>query len=371
MSGALASRALRGGARHGNALHGGLLHEELAGLGLAPEDVLDVSVNVNPYGPCRPVVDAIRAAHIDRYPDPTAAPARAALARWLDVPPARVVVGNGAVDLLWSLARRVVRPGDAVLVVEPAFSELRRAATQAGARIVEHRLLPEDDFVLDPAALGATLRAAKPRLAYLCTPANPSGAATPIEPIAQLAREHADTTFVVDLSFSSLSAQHRDDLVHVSERITWLRSLTKDFALAGLRVGFAVAPSELATSIELHRPPWSVNALAQAAAGAATTPEAQAFVVETRGRLLADRRRLERALRELGLSTHHSDTIYTLVDLGPARSATALRHALLARHAVLVRDATSFGLPHHVRLGARPPNQEARLLRALSAELHR
>jgi histidinol-phosphate aminotransferase/threonine-phosphate decarboxylase len=348
-----------------------MLHDELARLGLAPEDVLDVSVNVNPYGPCRSVIDAIRAAPIERYPDPTATPARAALARWLNVPNDRVVVGNGAVDLLWSIARCLVRPGDAVLVVEPAFSELRTAATRAGAFIVEHRLRPRDDFALDPTALDAALRVAKPRLAYVCTPANPTGARTPIEPIAGLAGDHPGTTFIVDLSFSSLSAQHRDDVVHASDRIVWLRSLTKDLALAGLRVGFAVAPRELAASIESNRPPWSVNALAQAAAIAATTPEAQAFVADTRGRLLEDRARLETALRGLGLRTHPSETIYTLVNLGPERRATALRDAMLARHAVLVRDATSFGLPHHVRLGARPPAQEARLLRALSRELTR
>ncbi len=351
--------------------HGGMLHDELARLGLVPEDVLDVSVNVNPYGPCRPVIDAISSAPIARYPDPTATPARVALARWLDVPSDRVVVGNGAVDLLWSIARCLVRPRDAVLIVEPAFSELRNAATRTGARIVEHHLRPEDDFALDPNELDAALGLAKPRLAYVCTPANPTGVRTPIEPLARLASEHPGTTFLVDLSFSSLSAQHRDDVVHASDRVVWLRSLTKDFALAGLRVGFAVAPRELAASIESHRPPWSVNALAQAAAIAATTREAQAFVADTRGRLLEDRARLERELRGLGLRTHRSETIYTLVDLGPERRATALRDAMLARHAVLVRDATSFGLPHHVRLGARPPVQEARLLRALSKELAR
>lgn len=349
--------------------HGGLLHEELERVGVSPGEVLDVSVNVNPYGPCGPVLDAIHAAPLERYPDPTAAPARAALARWLDVPADRVVVGNGAVDLLWSVARCLLRPGDAALVVEPAFSELRTAATRLGARIVEHRLRPEDDFAFDATALDAALRRSRPRLAYVCTPANPTGATTPIGALVNLASEHPHTTFVVDLSFSSLSASHRDASVRSSDRIVWVRSLTKDLALAGLRVGFAVVPSELAASMEASRPPWSVNALAQAAATAATTPEAQAFVAESRARLLEDRARLDAKLRRLGLRTHRSETIYTLVDLGSHRSATALREAMLARHAVLVRDATSFGLPHHLRLGARPVAQEARLLRALTKEL--
>jgi histidinol-phosphate aminotransferase len=351
--------------------HGGLLDDELARLKLGHEEVLDVSVNVNPYGSFPLVIDAIRAASIERYPDPTATPARSALARWLAVPREQVVVGNGAVDLIWSLARCLVRAGDLVLVVEPAFSELRRAATQAGARVVEHRLEPERDFALDPAALDAALRALRPRLAYLSTPANPTGKTTPVELLVQLADDHPETTFVVDLSFSSLSEGHRDDTVHASGRIVWLRSLTKDLALAGLRVGFAVAPRPVALMIEASRPPWSVNALAQAAARAATTSEAQAFVAESRRRLFLDRAELELGLRQLGLRTHKSETIYTLVDLGPARQATALRDALLARHAVLVRDATSFGLPHHLRICACPSAQSTRLIQALARELNR
>ena len=351
--------------------HGGLLEDELTQLGLRHEDVLDVSVNVNPYGSFPPVIEAIRAASLERYPDPSASPARAALSRWLGLPREQVVVGNGAVDLLWSLARCLVGPADLVLVVEPAFSELRLAAKRAGARIVEHRLDADDDFALHPAALEAALRTCKPRLVYLSTPANPTGKTTPIELLVRLADDHPQTTFVVDLSFSSLSEGHRDDVVHASGRIVWLRSLTKDFALAGLRVGFAVAPPQIARQIEASRPPWSVNALAQAAACAVITAEAQAFVAESRARLLGDRKALELALGRLGLATHASKTIYTLVDLGPARRATPLRDALLARHAVLVRDGTSFGLPHHVRICARPAAQSRRLIQALARELNR
>src|SRR6478609_3667288 len=94
--------------------HGGLLEDELARLGLRHEAVLDVSVNVNPYGSFPPVIDAIRAASIERYPDPQATSARVALARWLGLPREQVVVGNGAVELIWSLARCLVRPGDRV-----------------------------------------------------------------------------------------------------------------------------------------------------------------------------------------------------------------------------------------------------------------
>jgi histidinol-phosphate/aromatic aminotransferase/cobyric acid decarboxylase-like protein len=349
--------------------HGGLLHDELASLGLVDDDVLDVSVNVNPYGPSAAMRAAIAAAAIHRYPDPTASPARLALARSLDVDPARVVVGNGAVDLLWSLARAYLGAGDGFMVVEPAFSEMRTAARRAGARIVEHRTTPETDFDLDLDKLDAHLAEVRPRVLYLCTPSNPVGRCTPIDAIAALAERHADTLVVADLSFLSLSARHAELASARSDRVVWVRSLTKDHALAGVRVGFALASSVVAARLEAERPPWSVNAPAQAAVVAACTDEAQRFVGESREHLLADRARLVDALRALDLRVHPSETIYALVSLGSRMSATALRARMLARHRVLVRDATSFGLPHHVRLGARPTADLARLVSALRQEI--
>ena len=356
-------------AAHHSLAHGGLLHDELESLGLRDEDVLDVSVNVNPYGPSKAMRCAIAGAPIHRYPDPTATPARLALARLLDVDPTRIVVGNGAVELLWGLARGYLRPGHSLMIVEPAFSEMRTAAVRVGACIVEHRTTPEADFHLDLEELDAHVAEVRPRLLYVCTPSNPVGRCTPIEAIAAIAARHRETLVVADLSFLSLSARHAEVAAARSGRVVWVRSLTKDHALAGLRVGFVLAPAEVATRLEAERPPWSVNALAQAAAIATCSDAAQRFVDDSRERLLGDRAHLVDSLRSLDVRVHSSDTIFTLVDLGPRASATALRGRLLARHRVLVRDATSFGLPHHVRLGARPPEDVARLVSALRQEL--
>ena len=350
-------------------VHGGIVTSELEALRIAPGDVLDVSVNVNPYGPCATVRDAIAAADLSRYPDPTAGPARRALATWLEVSEARVVVGNGAVDLLWTLARAWLRPLDLVLTVEPTFSEMRAAAIRTGAQVIAHRADPAHDFVLDLAALDEDLARHRPRLVYACTPSNPVGRFTPPSVFTDLATRHPDTLFVVDISFLSLSAHHATSPWRLPSRVVWLRSLTKDHALAGLRIGCAVAPPQIVQRIEEERPPWSVNALAQAAAVAMTSEPAAHFVATSRSRLLEDRGELERALRRLGLRVHESETVFVLVDLGAHRAATDLRTTLLRDHRVLVRDGSSFGLPSHVRIAARPAGDLDRLISALTQGL--
>ncbi len=353
------------------ASHGGLLSAELEALALHADAVLDLSVNVNPYGPCPALLASVRSARLDRYPDPTARPARLALANAHGVAPERVVVASGAVELLWCLARCLLEPGATLLVVEPTFSELRRAAATQRARIVEHRLLPERDFELDLAALDALAARERPRLAYLCTPANPSGRSVALSDIAELAARHPATRWLVDLSFAELSREPPSFAARESPNLVWLRSLTKELAVPGLRVGFAILSASLASAVEQTRPPWSVSAPAQAAAMFATTPAARTFVAETRTRWLDDRERLDSVLQRLGLRAHPSDTVYSLVALGPQRTATALRQRLLAQHAVMLRDATSFGLPHHVRIAAPPAAQLPRLLQALERELER
>jgi len=351
--------------------HGGLLDDELASLGLRPEEVLDLSVNVNPYGPCPTVRRALAAARVDRYPDPHATAARRAFARRASVPFERVALGNGAVDLMWTLARAVLRPADRVLVVEPAFSEMRRAAACVGAVVLEHRSSPERDFAVDLPALDATVGALAPRIVYACSPQNPAGVCTPLPAFEELARRHPSSLFVIDLSFLSLSVRHAEHASPLEPRVVWLRSLTKDHSLAGLRVGAAIASPPIVLAIERERPPWSVNALAQAAVVAAGTDEAMRFVDESRARLLANRESLDSALRAEGIRVHPSETIYSLVDLGSRFAATDLRARLLARHRVLVRDASTFGLPHHVRIAAPGAADRGRVVLALRQELRR
>ncbi len=343
--------------------HGGLLERELAELGVEAAEIVDFSVNVNHYGPSPVVLGALRAAPVSSYPDPTGHRARCVLGEALAVASDRIVLGNGAADLLWTLARRVPA-GATVLVVEPTFSELRRALGQTGVRVVEWRARREDGFAIDLAAVAERARAEGASWLYLCNPNNPTGVALPAAEVDAFARANPRLTIVLDQAFLTLSERSDDLSYPLADNVVAVRSLTKDHALAGIRVAYLIASRELAAGVEVSRPPWTTSAPAQAAAIAAVS--LSGFVDDCRRRLFADRDRLRSALGRLGLLPLSTATTFCLV---PVADGAALRRRLLARHRVLVRDCGTFGLPGFIRLGARPAPDVARLVGALAVEL--
>jgi histidinol-phosphate/aromatic aminotransferase/cobyric acid decarboxylase-like protein len=344
-------------------VHGGPVAAELAALGLAPGDVLDLSVNVNPYGPAPAVVAAARAAALDRYPDPAATAVRVALARRWRRAPAEVLFAHGAAELLWDLGRHLARAGTRTLLVEPAFSELRAALLASGGEVREWRADVARGLAVELDPIGEALARSGAGAVYLAAPGSPSGAAVPAEGVAALARAHARVLVILDESFLSLSDRHADAELELPANVLRLRSLTKEHAIPGLRAGYLLGPAERVAALSAARPAWSTSAPAQAAALAALGEEA--FVAESRARLREDREALRAGLASLGLAVLPSTAPY-LAFTAPGGDAAALRRRLLARR-VLVRDCASFGLPAQVRVAACPKAQRERLLAELAA----
>jgi histidinol-phosphate aminotransferase len=344
--------------------HGGPASEELERLGIPRNDVLDFSVNLNPYGPHPQMIDAIAGARVDVYPESTACVARERLGRALAVAPDRIVVGNGAADLLWTLARILVLPGETALIVEPTFSEFRAAVRAGYGRTVEVRARPEDEFRIDARALVAAARSADATAIYLCAPNNPTGLSLSRREISQVADALPQVTLVLDQAFLSLSEGYQDAAADFPDNVVRLRSLTKEHAIPGVRVGFLVAGGTVAANVERARAAWTTSAAAQAAASVSV--DLEPFVADSRERMLADRRRLVEGLLGLGLSASRTSTTFCIVRVG---DVAALRHRLLSHHRILVRDCASFGLPEHVRIGARPQADTDRLVAALAQVL--
>jgi histidinol-phosphate/aromatic aminotransferase/cobyric acid decarboxylase-like protein len=297
--------------------------------GDAPPGVVDFSTGVSPLPPPAAVMAAWRAADVTCYPHPTALPLRQAIAARHGVAVDEVVVGAGSVELIWAVARAFGGTGRRVGWVPPAFAEYAQAARAGGA---EAMALPVD---------------AACDLLFVARPGNPTLALTPLDAVrARL--------LVVDEAYQPLC----DGVAPVapSERVAVLRSLTKLFALPGLRLGYLLAAREVARAVQAALPPWNVSQPALAA-GLAALAEPTAPV---RAAVAALRARMVERLARRGVVAVAAAGTFVLVDVGDARAFSA---AMLAR-GVRVRDCSSFGLPSLVRLGVRDDADQERLLEA-------
>lgn len=341
--------------------HGGIGDAELARHGLARAEIVDFSVNANPLGPSPAAVAAASAAAWDRYPDDAAAELRDALAARDGVLPEEVVVGNGSAELIWLLALAFLDPGDAALIVGPTFGEYARAAGIAGAAVHELRADPVYGFAVDIAAVMQTAEQADARAIFLCNPNNPTGTLLPADALDALAEGLRGRLLAVDEAYRQFVDEPPATTGLLGRgNVVLFRSLTKDYALPGLRLGYALAAAPIRRALDAARPPWSVNAVAQAAGLAALADEDHLALA--RDEVRRARVSLTEALAELGLRVIPPAANFVLVEVG---DGAAVRAALL-RRGLVVRDCASFGLPAQIRIGLRPVAECARLVAALT-----
>ncbi|HTU62434.1 MAG TPA: histidinol-phosphate transaminase, partial [Polyangiales bacterium] len=321
--------------------------------------VLDLSVNINPLGPHPAVVAAVQRAALSTYPQPWAAGARTALSGVCDVAPEQLVVGHGSTELIWSAVSLLASDPRPLLIAGPTFSEPALAARAYGVSCVELR----SDFTLDMKELSRAIAQHDAQAVYLCQPNNPDGSCVPAAQLRELCAAEPSRLFLIDQAFLSLSARHADAALRFPDNVLLVRSLTKEHALPGLRVGYALGAASMIERINARRPSWMVSSLAEAAIIEACRQ--QDYVAQVRTFLIENREALARACSELGFQVVPSTTSYFLMRVG---AADAFRARLLARHGIAVRSCSSFGLPEYVRIAACGPEQRARLTAALRAE---
>jgi len=327
--------------------HLGVQPDALLRLGLAADEVLDLCSALNPYGPPQRLLDVARAASLTAYPDPTGLLARTRVAARFATSPERVVLGSGAAELLWSCARVLVEPGATVLAIEPSYPEFGVAARQRGARVVQWRSVERTGHCVDLQQVGELMLLEAPAVVSLCAPGNPTGSSVRFAELEVLAARFPETQFVVDQSLLALSDDHVDLMRLPPSNVLCVRSLSKEFGLPGVRAAYLLADAGVATSIEAARPAFTTSSQAQAVIDAAMDEEA--FSASSRLQLQADRARLIATLERLGLSYTPSVAPFVLVRMARASEVAA---ELLALHHVAVGDATTCGLPDHLRISA-------------------
>lgn len=340
-------------------VHGGVDPAELAQFGLRPDQVLDFSSNLNPFGPSSAVRLAAQNAAIERYPDPGCDELRRELARRHGVTVDEVLVGNGSSELIWLAAVAYLSHGDNVAVLGPAFGEYERSATMMGANVATCSATAKDDFSPPLGDFGMVLSQRPYKLAFLASPNNPTGQVMNVDLVHDLADRHRGSLFVLDEVYSACLACEGQANVKSPVNVLRLRSLTKAHGLAGVRLGYALGHREIIAALRAVQPPWSVNAVAQAAGLTALAEERH---LQNELRIWTDAKMtLTHLLSREGFTPVPSATPFFLLPVGNAKQV----RVLLLRRGLLVRDCTSFGLPEYIRICARRPHENATLVEAL------
>jgi histidinol-phosphate aminotransferase len=283
---------------------------------------VDLSDNTNLWGVPPAAERALRgaaSAAVTRYPALYAGELKRALAAYVGADAESVVTGCGSDDVLDSAIRALAEPGEAIALPDPSFAMIPIFARMNGLTPVGVPLAA--DYDVDADALLAT----GAKLIYLCSPNNPTGTTAARHMIERIV-ERAPGVVLVDEAYAEFAHASNVDLALASERVLVVRTMSKAFGLAGLRVGYAVGAPALVAEVEKSRGPYKVNALAERAAVAALT-DGLPWVREHVELAVVLRARLEHALRTMGLAPLPSAANFVLV---PVPNAAAVAQAMRA-----------------------------------------
>ena len=356
-------------------VHGGIKLAELRELGLRLEDCLDFSASVSPLGPPDGVAAAIAAVELAAYPDPHSLALTEAIAehhRGDGVAVGNIIAGNGSTEIIHLLARAYVgSPADGVepaaLLLTPTYSEYGGAVAVSGGQV--HTLdatRHADGFGWDVGLTAERIHSERPALVFVCNPNNPTGALIGSADLRILADVAArvGSVLVVDEAYINLSDRHAEanavSLAATTQSLVVLRSMTKDYALTALRLGYAVAGDSVISRLAALQPDWSVNGLAQAAGVVALADGC--YLERARAAVAASRECVEQRFGEMGIRCYPTAANFVLAQVGDA----AALWDRLARQGIFVRDCTSFGLPDCIRIGLRPVEDCVRLADAVA-----
>ena len=302
------------------------------------------------------------------YPDHAYTDFREAVASWLGTRPELIVPAHGVQSLIATVAHAFLDPGDSVVIPSPTYGLYAQVSAAAGAQVER---VPGRDHRHDLEALGAAARSVGARLIWLCDPNNPTGSLVERgEWEALLDALPERCAVVVDEAYADFVTPgrrlRREDDVKAGRPVLLLRTFSKIFGLAGLRLGYAVVHESLAPFLDVVQEPFNVNRAALAAGRASLRrPE---LVDERRRENEVVRETLAGLLREHGVEPFPSEANFLLVDVGTDDGALA--EALLGR-GFLIRPGQDFGMPGYIRITIGPLPLMERLAEELGILLQR
>jgi histidinol-phosphate aminotransferase len=331
-------------------------------LGLDPATIIKLASNENPWGPSPLAVAAAKRAleQGELYPDGGCYELRQKLAAKWGLQPEQFVIGNGSNEIIELLGHVFVGPGDEVVMGAPAFVVYKLVTLLFGARAVE---VPLVNWRHDLNKIAAAITP-RTKLVYVCTPNNPTGTAnTEAELVAFVRGLPEHVIAVVDEAYAEFVERAPDPrpLIAEGRKLVCLRTFSKIYGLASLRIGYGYAGAEVCGLLNRVRQPFNVNAIAQAAALAAL--DDREFAEKTARENRAGLAQLERGCKELGLEFVPSVANFMMVKVGDGLKV----FDALQRKGVIVRPVASYGLPAWVRVTVGTHEQNERLLAELKA----
>jgi histidinol-phosphate aminotransferase len=321
-------------------------------------DVADFSANLNPYGPPDFVHDTIKEAmaELTRYPDTESRELRAKIAKKFGCEAEEVLVGAGVSELIRLAALSFLKAR--ALTLKHTYGEYEVAAKIIGARI---KRVEMPGMQIYPERIIEHM--ARDDVVFLCNPNNPTGqylGRKELEALIEKA-ERVDALVVLDEAYVDFvrDAHSSHDFIPSAHNLVILRSLTKSFAIPGVRVGYAISSVEHINAMRSIKAPWSVGVFAQKI-GAAAIADTD-FLAVTSDKIEQSKRRMENQLGESDVLIR-SDANFYIVDVGNGKN---VKRALL-KQGLLVRDCASFGLPSHIRFSVQKDEENERLMDALA-----
>ena len=332
-------------------------------LGIAPERLIKLDANENPYGPSPLVAQALAdvATRVNRYPDPRQDEVRSALAAYASVDAEQVVAGAGCDELIDLLVRIAVAPGDQLIDLPPTFGMYRVTAGIADGEVVA---VPRDEqFDVDVAAVRRAV-GPRTRIIFLCNPNNPTGTLSPESTVRELLE--LGPLVVVDETYHEFCGFTVAPLVAEYEHLLVLRSFSKWAGLAGLRIGYGIMSPTLAGYMMAAKTPYNVSVAAQAALFASLE---DTDLLLQRVRLLVEERERMKAMLEGLPGVRCSSTKANFVLCRFPAGQGARVHGALADRGIIVRAFDDPRLADCLRVTAGTPEHTDALMAALTEAL--
>ena len=335
-------------------------------LGLDPEDIIKLASNENPLGPSRLGLAAMRQAikQVNLYPDGNAFYLKQKLAAKLGVTPASLILGNGSNEVIEMVGHALLEPGAEVVVSQYCFAVYPIVTALFGAKLV---VVPAKNYAHD---LDAMLAAITPntRVVFVANPNNPTGTTASREELARFVNAvPPDVLLALDEAYIEFLDEPLDLLPVIRNgskpNLLLMRTFSKIYGLAGLRIGYGVGHPDFIAALEKIRQPFNINMVAQA--GALAALDDTKHVEKTRKVNSRGLRLYARAFRKLGLEFIPSQANFILVKVGDGQRV----FVELQKLGVIVRPMGGYQLPEWVRISIGTPKENARCLEALKTVL--